>query len=288
MKIKSLNNKLVFKVVFLVFFGFFNLDAKYEITYVLSVINIDRMFHGGQGMETGSYAFENDYLARLIDFLKLEWPVRIYIQKRYYKHIQKFLHDKVDVQFYEQADLRNYKHYKKIQELRPYLNGTGKTCSQGVLELYNPVVMSKIEWLYETACDNPLNTRYFVWLDSNFYINKFQRDCHSFLASELDKFSMHYFNMSSNLWEVHGMLRTAHTKYCGGIRSNKLCRGMIFGGTKESIGTTYSLYHNFLAKTLSHNHMGTEENILTFCYFSNPAQFNFKQEPYYYGFLGIK
>ena len=94
--------------------------------------------------------------------------------------------------------------------------------------------------------------------------------------------------MSSHLWEVHGMHRKEHTKYCKGLRSNKLCRGMIFGGTKENIESTYSLYHTFLEETLSKNHMGTEENILTFCYFSNPKQFNFKQEPYYYKFLGIK
>jgi Bacterial protein of unknown function (HtrL_YibB) len=280
-----MNNKNMFKVCIFLFF-FINLKAVYQITYVLSVINIGRTHHGGHGMESGNYSFENDYLARLIDFLKLEWPVRIYIQKKYFKYIEPYLHKKVDVKLYEHDDLRNYKYYKKIQELRPHLQGTAKKCSNCTLELYNPVVMSKMEWLYHTAIDNPFNTQYFVWIDSNFYIKTFNKKNHSSLAPELNKFSMHYFNMPSHLWEVHGMLRTAHSQYCGGVRSNKLCRGMIFGGEKKSIEEVYVMYHLYLQKTLSEGHMGTEENILTFCYFSDPGKYNFKQEPYYYNHLG--
>jgi len=220
--------------------------------------------------------------------LKLEWPARIFIQKKYFPVIKPYLHEKIEVHFYELSDIERSQYYDHLQKCRKNLqfaDSSGLYCPNATYAHYAPLVFNKIEFLMQAARDNPFKTDYFVWIDANHHIGKFKSLNHSSLVPYLDKFSMHYFMMPTHLWEIHGMPRNVHTRYCGGIRSDKLCRAMIFGGTSGSIEKVYDLFHQFAQRTLNNGHLGTEENIFTFCYFDQPQLFNFMPEPYYYRLL---
>jgi len=60
--------------------------------------------------------------------------------------------------------------YDQIQKIRTDPEWYGQKgwlaeSTQARLELYNPLVMSKMFWLNDTTLFNPYNTKYFLWVD---------------------------------------------------------------------------------------------------------------------------
>jgi hypothetical protein len=278
----------------LVLFAYlFNLPSyahEYKITYVTMAINLGRKDHVWAFAQEGKkYSFKNDYLSNVIAILKLRWPIIIYIQKKYIPYIQPYLHQHAQVHPYELEDIARSLHFSSIQKIMLKKRLVGIT-SQGFFAsiYYRPLVIKKMDMLLETVLKNPFSTPYFVWIDANRWAQEYKIEQHSALVPELEhnEFIMHYTGLAPDQ-DVWGMPRTAHDRYCG-ASCTKVINARILGGSGEAITKMYALYNYFLQKTLSRMHLGTEENLLTYCLYARPDYCNAKEYLYFHRILGYQ
>ena len=165
--------------------------------------------------------------------------------------------------------------YQPIQNIRNNpdwynLSGWLKDSTQARLEMYNPLVMSKMFLLHDAKVFDKYGSKYLFWIDAGLtntvhpgyfthdkvldklpkYINKFSFICFPYDASS----EIHGF-------EYNSINRLANDKV------NMVARGVFFGGPKESIGDINNIYYSILKSTLDSGLMGTEESIFSImCY----------------------
>ena len=258
-----------------------NCEENKSVSLVTTALNIRRKSHGPRGIVNGKYHFENDYLKNIKQLLQLGWPIRVYIQRQYLPHIKQYLHKNVDLQILEEKDLRKYKNYTLVQKAKKRVNPLAYNSPSYQTELYSIVILQKIDFLMKLAKENPFKTTHFFWVDSNWHVNHFKKENLNFIIPKHDRLNIHYFNMTGNLKEIHGMNRKKHDKYCGKL-NNELARGGIFGGTFNAIKKVHELYHHYLNLTLKALDIGTEENIFTYCYCNSPTLLNWYKSPLLY------
>jgi hypothetical protein len=170
----------------------------------------------------------------------------------------------------EQSWFKN-EFYDKIQEIRIdpdwfNLSGWLKDSTQAKLEMYNPLVMSKIFLLNDAKIMDKFDSDMMFWIDAGLtntvhpgyfthdkvldkigkYINKFSFICFPYEASN----------------EVHGF-KYNELNSISGSKVNKVARGGFFGGPKDTISEINGLYYSLLKTTLDSGLMGTEESIFT-------------------------
>ncbi len=254
-------------------------------------INLGRKDHIWAFREEGkNYSFETDYLSNIITILRLKWPIVIYIQKKYVHHIKPYLHEHATIKLFEPQDLERAIYFPAIQKTMVKKRLIGIT-AKGFFgsRYYRPLVMKKMDMLMETALKNPFNTPYFVWIDSNRWVLEYKVEQHSALVPEVeqDTFIMHYTNLDPAQDDVWGMRRTIHDRYCG-MPCTKVINARILGGSLPAITQAYALYNYFMNLTLSHLHLGTEENLLTYCLYAQPNYFNLKEYLYFNRILGYQ
>jgi len=161
--------------------------------------------------------------------------------------------------------------YDKIQKIRTsedWLNQSGwlRDSTQAKLDMYNPLVMSKMFLLHDAKLMDPWNSEHLFWIDAGLtntvhpgyfthdkvldklpkYINKFSFVCFPYEAStEIHGFSFPKINqITGNKVELVG-------------------RGGFFGGPKDSIGDINGIYWGLMSSTLSQGLMGTEESLFS-------------------------
>jgi hypothetical protein len=166
-------------------------------------------------------------------------------------------------------------YYDLIQKIRvnpDWYNRTGwlSQSTQSKLEMYNPLVMSKMFLLHDAKILDKFNSEFLFWIDAGLtntvhpgyfthdkvleklekYINRFSFICFSYEANE----------------EIHGFDYNKMNSIVG-TTIDKVARGGFFGGAKESISNLNTIYYNLLLSTLKEGYMGTEESIFTLmCY----------------------
>src|SRR5579872_1115910 len=136
---------------------------------------------------------------------------------------------------------------------------------QRELEGYLPFVLTKVPWLRGVAIANPFRTRCFLWMDGGLsgnhtYAHLSRR--HFLRKLNLERFGVVCVPYTSND-EIHGFDRQACARYCGVDFVKWIVRGGLFGGTREAIARMAELYAALLDDTLAHEHLGTEETLLT-------------------------
>lgn len=263
---------------------------EFKITYVTMAINLGRKDHIWAFQSAGKkYSFQADYLSNIIRILKLKWPVIVYIQKKYLSVIKPHLHEHAKVRFLEIEDLERTLYFPAVQKALNEKRLMGIT-AQGFFgsTYYRPLVMKKMDMLFEAALKNPFDTPYFVWIDANAWVKQFNKEKHSALVPELEdnRFIMHSGELSPGQ-DVWGMPRKAHDAYCGTV-CTKAINGRILGGSLPAITQAYALYTYFLNLTLKHLHLGTEENLFTYCLYARPEYFNLKEYLYFHRALGYQ
>ena len=165
--------------------------------------------------------------------------------------------------------------YDKIQNIRTnpnWYNQSGwlSESTQAKLDMYNPLVMSKVFLLNDAKIMDPFNSEMLFWIDAGLtntvhpgyfthdkvleklpnYINKFSFVCFPYQAEN----EIHGFNFN----EINNIV---------GEKVELVARGGFFGGPKNSIGDINGIYYNLLQSTLSRGLMGTEESIFSImCY----------------------
>jgi len=173
--------------------------------------------------------------------------------------------------------------YDKIQEIRnkpEWYNQAGwlPDSTQAKLEMYNPIVMSKVFLLNDAAIFDPFDSTHLVWVDgaltNTVHEGYFWHDkVISKLENYFNKFSFVAFPYDGKN-EIHGFTYGPMCKYAEG-EVDKVCRGGIFGGPKHIISRVNEIYYSLMIDTLSAGYMGTEESLFTIMLYKYPELFQY-------------
>jgi hypothetical protein len=179
-----------------------------------------------------------------------------------------------DLSWFKQND-----YYQKIQNIRTNPNwynqvGWLSNSTQAKLEMYNPIVMSKMFLLHDAMLMDPFNSEKLFWIDAGLAntvsMGYFSNDnVLEKIDSIYNKFLFICFPYEANT-EVHGF---DYKKMCEYSRAKTefVCRGGFFGGPKNKISEMNILYYNILMDTLDNNLMGTEESLFTILTYQFPS-----------------
>lgn len=141
-----------------------------------------------------------------------------------------------------------------------------KESTQAKLEMYNPLVMSKMFLLHDAKIMDKFNSELMFWIDGGLtntvHIGYFTHDkVLDKLTKYISKFSFVCFPYEATT-EIHGF--EAEKLYSiAGKKVNRVARGGFFGGPKESISKINAAYYSLLSSTLESGYMGTEESIFS-------------------------
>lgn len=174
--------------------------------------------------------------------------------------------------------------YDKIQEIRnnpDWYNQVGwlKDSTQGSMEWYNPMVMSKMFLLHNAKCFNPFNDSYYFWIDggitNTIHPGYFSHDnVMDKLKYIVDKFLFICFPYETKT-EIHGFAIDKMNELAK-TNVNRVARGGFFGGHVDTISQANELYYNLLKDTLANGLMGTEESIFTLMTYIEPDTYQIK------------
>lgn len=172
--------------------------------------------------------------------------------------------------------------FDQVQKIRTnpdWYNQVGwlKDSTQGSLEYYNPMVMSKMFLLHNAKCFNPFGSQYYFWIDggitNTIHPGYFSHDkVIPKLKYMTDKFMFVCFPYETTT-EIHGfnigeMNNLAKTKV------DRVARGGLFGGHVDYISSVNDMYYRLLQDTLNNGFMGTEESIFTLMTYIDPDIFD--------------
>jgi len=224
------------------------------------------------------------YINNFKKLLQIDAPMVIFISKEH-EHLVWDIRERSNTMLvHREIDYFSepmFPFYNKIQSIKSdedWLSQAGwlRESTQATLDLYNPMVMSKMFMLNDAKLFNPFDTDYFIWLDGGitntvhdgyFTHDKVLDKIHLFL----DKFFFVSFPYKDGE-EIHGFSRSKMKTYCQ-TDPQYVCRGGVFGGHKDYISQANSIYYNLLNQTLDSGLMGTEESIFTIMSYMDPVTY---------------
>jgi len=180
---------------------------------------------------------------------------------------------------------RNNEFFERIQKIRTnpdWYNQASwlKDSTQAKLEMYNPLVMSKMFLLHDAKILDPFDSEYLFWIDAGLtntvHPGYFTHDrVLGKLPNYFSKFSFITFPYEANT-EIHGF---EFSKICdlANQQVNKVARGGFFGGPKSTIFGANSIYYDLLNETLTDGLMGTEESLFTLMLYKHPSLFSYAE-----------
>lgn len=174
---------------------------------------------------------------------------------------------------------KNGEFYYQIQTIRNNpkwynLAGWLKDSTQAKLEMYNPLVMSKMFLLHDAVLLDKFNSEKLYWIDAGLantvHMGYFTHDN---VLPKIDKLTDNFlfvcFPYQADR-EIHGFDIKQMDKITE-TRVDKVCRGGFFGGTKELIRHMNGLYYGLIKSTLQKGLMGTEESLFSILLYQNPT-----------------
>ena len=180
---------------------------------------------------------------------------------------------------------KNNDFYGKIQKIRTnpdWYNQVGwlTNSTQAKLEMYNPLVMSKVYLLHDAKILDKFNSEYMFWIDAGL-TNTIHPGyfTHDKVLDKLPKLvkNFHFvcFPYDANS-EIHGF---KYNELCdlAGKSVNKVARAGFFGGKKDSISDINNLYYGLMNDTLSQGLMGTEESLFTIMTYKYPELITYSE-----------
>jgi hypothetical protein len=206
-------------------------------------------------------------------------------------------HEDIVWKYRNKANTRVYHHSKNdfsgnffpffdsVQTIRnnpDWYNQVGwlKDSTQGSLEYYNPMVMSKMFLLHNAKAYDPFGSEYFFWIDGGItntlslgYFNK-QHVIENLLKSSKKMLFICFPYETTS--EIHGFSIEGMKKYSRSKTVNRVARGGFFGGHKDYISDANGLYYDLLSNSLNEGYMGTEESIFTIMTYLDPSKYHFE------------
>lgn len=180
--------------------------------------------------------------------------------------------------------IRNMPFYDRIQEIRTnpeWFNQAGwlKESTQAKLELYNPLVMSKVFLLNDAKILDKFDSEYLFWLDAGItntvHYGYFTHD--KVLEKLPDVLNKKFLFVSFPYPEgneIHGFSRARMNELAQTENVEYVCRAGFFGGPKNLISDINGIYYGLLRDTLEEGYMGTEESIFTLMTYIHPHLFS--------------
>jgi len=157
---------------------------------------------------------------------------------------------------------------QKIRNTPEWYNQAGwlKNSTQSKLEMYNPLVMSKMFLLHDAKILDKFNSEYLFWIDAGL-TNTVHPGyfTHDKVLDKLPKLVKNFHFVSfpyDGKVEIHGFKYNNICEFAG-EEVNMVCRGGFFGGKKEIISEINNIYYDLMVDTLSNGLMGTEESLFT-------------------------
>lgn len=224
-------------------------------------------------------SFEH-YLSHLERLMKCDNNMIIYIESKYKSFVEQHRKSENTLIIIRELDWfkNNGDMYKKIQSIRTnpdWYNQVGwlAESTQAKLDMYNPVVMSKMFLLNDATILDPFNSSHLIWVDgaltNTVHEGYFWKDnIINKIGDIFTDFSFVCFPYDGKL-EIHGFKYPEMCKYAGSD-VDKVARGGIFGGPKERISEINNIYYGLLNDTLNEGLMGTEESIFTIMAYKYP------------------
>jgi hypothetical protein len=163
---------------------------------------------------------------------------------------------------------------QKIRNTPEWYNQSGwlKNSTQSKLEMYNPLVMSKMFLLHDAKILDKFNSEYLFWIDAGL-TNTVHPGyfTHDKVLDKLPKLVKNFHFVSfpyDGKVEIHGFKYDNICEFAG-EEVNMVCRGGFFGGKKEIISEINNIYYDLMDETLSKGLMGTEESLFTIMVYKN-------------------
>ena len=261
-----------------------NKKSDCPVTLVTGIWDIKRSSLNGDW----SRSYEH-YLSKLSELLQCEYNMIIYgdaelekfVWERRSKDNTHFI--KRNIEWFQ-----NNEYYNKIQKIRnnpDWYNQVGwlTESTQAKLDMYNPLVMSKMFLLNDAALMDVFNSSHLVWIDGGLtqtvHYGYFTSDkvIHS-IPDYFNKFSFVCFDYDGKV-EIHGFKYDNMCNYAGD-EINKVARGGFFGGPKETIRKANEIYYSLLNDSLNDGLMGTEESLFTIMVYKYPELFQYFEIEY--------
>lgn len=178
---------------------------------------------------------------------------------------------------------RNNEFYDKIQNIRTnpkWFNQSGwlPNSTQSKLDMYNPLVMSKVFLLHDAKILDRFDSEYLFWIDAGL-TNTIHPGyfTHDKVLDKLPKLvkDFHFVTFPyDGKVEIHGFEYKSLCKIAGD-EVDMVSRAGFFGGRKDVITEVNSIYYSLLDTTLSDGLMGTEESIFTIMIYRYPELFTY-------------
>jgi len=251
------------------------------ITLVTGLWNIKR----DSLSEGWSRSFEH-YKQKFSELLKVENNMVIFgdpeLESFVWEHRKK---ENTQFIIRHQSWFKTNEYYELIQKIRnnpEWFNQVGwlTNSTQSKLEMYNPLVMSKMFLLHDARILDRFNSEYLFWIDAGLTntVNPgyFTHDkVLEKLPKYINNFNFVCFPYEANT-EIHGFKFDKMNEYSG-KKVDKVARGGFFGGRKESITEINNIYYNLLIETLNNGLMGTEESLFTILLYKYPNIFSYSE-----------
>jgi O-methyltransferase len=267
----------------------------------LDVPNVEKkeIKYGGATIVTGIWDIRRDelnegwkrdfthYLNHLEKLMKTQDNMIIFIESKYKQFVTDRRSTKNTLIVEKELDWfkNNGDLFIKVQRIRnnpDWYNQSGwlVDSTQSKLEMYNPIVMSKMFLLNDAAILDPFNSSHLIWVDgaltNTVHEGYFWKDnTIQKLEKYFNKFSFVCFPYDGKV-EIHGFKYDEICTYSEGI-VDKVARGGIFGGPKHLIPQINNIYYNLLNSSLSKGLMGTEESIFTIMTYKHPELIQYFQ-----------
>jgi len=178
---------------------------------------------------------------------------------------------------------KNNDYYSLIQGIRnnPEWSaqaGWLQSSTQACLEMYNPLVMSKMFLLHDAKIFDPFNSKFLFWVDGGItntvHSGYFTHDkVLDKLVKYITKFSFVCFPYDANN-EIHGF-NYDKLNQIAEARVKRVARAGFFGGPKDTITDINNIYYNLLLSTLRDGFMGTEESIFSIMAYKHSDLINY-------------
>ena len=250
-----------------------------NITLVTGIWDIGR----GELTEGWSRPYQH-YLDKFEQLLKCDENMIIFGDEELQKFVfERRSHDNTQFILRPMSWFKESEFFDKVQKIRTdekwqNLAGWLKESTQGRLENYNPLVMSKVFLLHDAKIMDRFNSEYMFWIDGGLtntvHQGYFTHDkVLNNLSKYISKFSFICFPYNPET-EIHGFEYNKLNSIAGS-KVNKVARGGFFGGPKHTIGDINGIYYNLLKSTLDDGYMGTEESIFSIMCYKHSDMINY-------------
>lgn len=248
-----------------------------DITYVTALYNLNR-----ETLGDGFSRSMDHYYESFKKLLHQDIRLVIYCDKEVEQFVWKHRDSANTKVICRPIGLPFKKEVDKIRNTPEWYKQAGwlEQSPQAKLEYYNPLVMSKQFMLNDTTIHNYFGSKYFFWIDAG--ISNTVNVAHFWNSEQFDYKLIQDVKTNRMLYiafpydgqnEVHGFKKEGMNKFAG-TDTEYVCRGGLFGGTRDAIAKINDVYYHTLANTLKEGYMGTEESVFTIISYQYPHYVN--------------